>query len=77
MGAQIFLECSAKENTNIEKLFTEMSKLLMEKNATVSKLDYVDVYFDCRQQDRNQSAWVTRRIERRKQKSAADRRKYF
>ena len=29
IGAQIFLECSAKDNINIEKLFDEMSKLLM------------------------------------------------
>ena len=36
IGAQIFLECSAKDNINIEKLFDEMSKLLMEKNYTVS-----------------------------------------
>ena len=39
IGAQIFLECSAKDNINKEKLFQDMSKLLMEKNLTVSYKD--------------------------------------
>ena len=36
IGAQIFLETSAKDNINIDKLFDEMGKLLMQKNADVS-----------------------------------------
>ena len=34
--AQIFHECSAKDNINIDKLFEDMAKLLMQKHATVS-----------------------------------------
>ena len=34
--AQIFHECSAKDNINIDKLFDDMAKLLMQKVASVS-----------------------------------------
>ena len=32
------MECSAKDNINIDKLFDDMAKLLMQKNFTVSSI---------------------------------------
>ena len=36
INAQIFLETSAKDNINIDKLLEEMGKLLMKKDHDVS-----------------------------------------